>query len=116
MARCKLCSIIEHRENTIKLEKKIVQFVTLFHLLKLKRPLTDFESMHGLLFLKMESNLDKHWINISGWGMAKCMTNVVLASTKIAIQTTNYIFISCDEDTSIYNQSWIFVLGYVVEN
>ncbi len=105
MVRCKLCSIIEHRENTIRWEKKFVQFVTLFHLLKLGKPFTDFESMHGLLILKVENNRDKHWINISGRGMTKCMTNVVLASTKTTIPITNYIFISCDEDTSIYNQS-----------
>jgi hypothetical protein len=37
--------------NIIKLkrEKKIVQFVNMFHLLKLGRPLINFESMHGLL-------------------------------------------------------------------
>jgi hypothetical protein len=59
--------------------------------------------MHGLLqFLKVENNHDKHWIDISGWGMAECMTNVVLATTKTAIQTTNYIFVSCNEDISIY--------------
>jgi hypothetical protein len=32
------------------------------------------------------------------------------------IQTTNYIFVSCDEAIDIDNQSWIFVHGYVVED
>jgi hypothetical protein len=48
--------------------------------------------------------------------MVECITNVVLATTKTTIQTTNYIFVSCDEVTSIDNQSWIFVHGYVVED
>jgi hypothetical protein len=44
------------------------------------------------------------------------MTNVVLATAKTTIQTTNNIFVSCDEVTSIDNQFWIFVHGYVVED
>jgi hypothetical protein len=55
-------------------------------------------------------------MDISGWGMAECMNNVVLVAIKIAIQTTNHISISCDEVISIYNQSLILVHAYVVED
>ncbi len=44
------------------------------------------------------------------------MNNVVLVVTKITIQTTNYIYVSCDEMTSLDNQSWISVHAYVVED
>jgi hypothetical protein len=60
-----------------------MQFVTLFHLLKLGKPIIDFESMHGLLqFLKVENIPNKHWTNTSGWGMVECINNVVLVATK----------------------------------
>jgi hypothetical protein len=61
-------------------------------------------------------NIDKHWIDISGWGMVECMNNVILVITKITIQITNYISINCDEMISIDNQSWISVHAYVVED
>jgi len=64
----------------------------------------------------VENILDKHWMDISGWGMAECMNNVVLVVTKITIQTTNYGSIGCDEVTSINNQSWILIHAYVVED
>jgi hypothetical protein len=44
------------------------------------------------------------------------MNNVVLVLIKIAIQTTNYISVSCDEMITIYNQSWILVHVYVFED
>lgn len=101
----------------LKREKKFVQFVNMFHLLKLGRPLINFESMHGLLlFLKVENNPNKHCTNTRVQGMVECMTNVVLATTKTTIQTTNNIFGSCDEVTNIDNHFLIFVHGYVVED
>jgi hypothetical protein len=108
----KIYAIIRHdgiqlqveKHSKAEKEKKYVQFVTFFHLLKLGKPITDFESMHGFLrFLKVKNTLDKHWTNINGWGMVECMNNVVLVVTKIAIQTTNYISVSCDEVTSVDN-------------
>jgi hypothetical protein len=94
-----------------------MQFVTLFHPLKLGRPITNFESMHGFLqILKVENTHDKHWMDPNSWGMAECMNNVVLVATKIAIQTTNYNSVCFDEVTSINNQSWILVHAYVVED
>jgi hypothetical protein len=47
--------------------------------------------------------------------MVECMNNVVLAITKMAIQTMKFINVSCNEVTSIDNQSWIFVHVFVVK-
>jgi hypothetical protein len=44
------------------------------------------------------------------------MNNVVLVVTKITIQTTNYISVSCDEMINIDNQSWNSIHVYVVED
>lgn len=90
--------------------------MNMFHLLKLGRPLINFESMHGLLlFLKVENNPNKHCTNTRGWGMVKCMTNVVLATTKTTIQTTNYIFGSCDEVTSIETIFGFLCMGMLLK-
>jgi hypothetical protein len=90
---------------------------TLFHLLELCGPISNFENMHGLLsFWKVENNLKNHWTYTSGWGMVGCMNNVVLATTKMAIQTIKFINVSCNEVTSIDNQSWIFIHVFVVKD
>ncbi len=60
----------------------------------------------------MENIPNKHWTNTNGWGM----NNVVLVVTKITIQTTNYISVSCDEMINIDNQSWNSIHVYVVED
>jgi hypothetical protein len=44
------------------------------------------------------------------------MNNVVLATTKAAIQKVNFIFVNCHEVTSIDNQSWISMHIDVVED
>jgi hypothetical protein len=65
------------KHNTAEKKNK-VQFVTLFHLLKLGKPIINFESMHGFLqFLKVKNTTNKHWMDTSGWGMVECMNNVV---------------------------------------
>jgi hypothetical protein len=74
------------KHNKVEKKNKNVRFVTIFHLLKLGRPIINFESMHGFLqFLKVENTPDKHWMDTNGWGMAECMNNVVLVVTKITI-------------------------------
>lgn len=80
MAFVGMITIIYKLWNKIRLRRrKSVQFITLFDLLQLKRPIIDFESIHGFLqILKVKNNLDKNWINTNGWGMAKCMTNLTL--------------------------------------
>jgi hypothetical protein len=67
-------------------------------------------------FWKVENNVNNHWTYNSGWGMVECMNNVVLATTKMAIQIIKLINVSCNEMTSIHNQSWIFVHVFVVKD
>jgi uncharacterized protein YjhX (UPF0386 family) len=67
-------------------------------------------------FWKVENNFNNHWTYTRGWGMVECMNNVVLATTKMAIQTIKCINVSCNEVTSIDNQSWIFVHVFVVKD
>jgi hypothetical protein len=44
------------------------------------------------------------------------VNNVILATTKVAIQKVSFIFVSCHEVTSIHNQSWISMHIDVVED
>jgi hypothetical protein len=48
--------------------------------------------------------------------MVRAMHHVVLKQMKVVLQQTKFISISCDEVTTLDNQSWIFVHAYVVEN
>jgi len=48
--------------------------------------------------------------------MVRAMHHVVLKQMKVVLQQTKFISISCDEVTTLDNQSWIFVHVYVVEN
>jgi replicative superfamily II helicase len=48
--------------------------------------------------------------------MTKCLNNVVLATTKVAIQKVSFIFVNCDEITNMDNQSWISMHVDVVED
>ncbi len=59
----------------VEKEKKYIQFVAIWHLLKQGRPMIDFER---LKFLKVENCLRKHWFDSTNWTMAKAMHNVVL--------------------------------------
>jgi hypothetical protein len=48
--------------------------------------------------------------------MTKCLNNVVLATTKVAIQKVSFILVNCDEITNMDNQSWISMHVDVVED
>jgi len=61
--------------------------VAIFHLLKNGIPMNNFESLKDLFeFLKFANALKKHWIDSSGWGMAKAMHNMVLKQMKMVLQ------------------------------
>jgi len=47
--------------------------------------------------------------------MVEVMHNVVLWATKVDVQKFPFIFVNCDEVTTIDNQSWLFVHVYVIE-
>ncbi len=46
--------------------------------------------------------------------MAKIMHQILIKSTKVVVQNVRYIVISCDEVTTIDNQSWCSVHVYVI--
>jgi hypothetical protein len=63
--------------------KKIVQFVAIFHLLKHGKPITNFEHMKVMFdFLNIHHTPRKHCTYSSGWEMATTLHNVVLKQTK----------------------------------
>jgi hypothetical protein len=47
--------------------------------------------------------------------MAKAMHDFVIRSICLIMQKARFIFVSCDEVTTIYNQSWILTHVYVVK-
>jgi hypothetical protein len=47
--------------------------------------------------------------------MVKVMHNVVLWATKVDVQKSPFIFVSCDEVTTIDDQSWLSIHVYVIE-
>ncbi len=103
-------------EEGLKKEMKYIEFGAIFHLLKNGTPMIDFESLkESFEFLKFVNAPKKHWIDSSEWGMARAMHNVVLKQMKMVLQQNKFISISCDEITTLDNQSWILMHAYVVE-
>ncbi len=95
---------------------KFLQFVALFWLLKLDRPMTNFESMKMLFdFLKVENMLHKHLHDSSSWEMVETMHHIAMESMKIVIQKVKYIIVNYDEVTNINNQSWCSMHAYIVD-
>ena len=58
----------------------------------------------------------KHWTEGSGWEMAESLFNVVQARTKEVVSTAPYFSITCDEVTTLDNQSWISMHVYTIQD
>jgi hypothetical protein len=58
----------------------------------------------------------KHWTEGSGWEMAESLFNIVQARTKEIVSTAPYFSITCDEVTTLDNQSWISVHVYTIQD
>jgi hypothetical protein len=96
--------------------KKVIQFVTVFYLLQEGKPMLEYESMKGFLqFLQVKNCPQKHWCDNTGWSMAEIVHNVVKAATADAVKAANFISISCDEVTSVDNQSWLSLHAYIIK-
>jgi len=63
----------------------------------------------------VSNNLQKHWINTSGWSMTKTMYELVIWAIFLTMQKAWFTFVSSDEVTTIDYQSWISIHVYVVE-
>jgi hypothetical protein len=58
----------------------------------------------------------KHSSETIGWGIAKCLHDIVLQRTKEVITSAKYISVSCDEVTSQSKESWASSTAYIVVN
>ncbi len=86
--------------------KKLIQFATLFHPLKHGRPMLEYEAHKELFdFPNLEENPKMHRINLVGWAITQHMHNIVLEATIYAITCVQYISLTCDEVSTIDNQS-----------
>ncbi len=112
-----LDTIVVQRENGGKVEgKKYIQFVAIWHLLKQGCPMTNFERLKWLFQVFKGGKLPpKHWSNSTSWTMVEAMHNIILRATQNVMQKSLFIFVNCDEVTTIDNQSWLFIHVYVTE-
>ena len=58
----------------------------------------------------------KHWTEGSGWEMAESLFNVVQARTKEIVSAVSYFSVTCDEVTTLDNQSWISIHVYTIQD
>jgi hypothetical protein len=102
--------------STKERSRKQVQFVVVFDLLQRGRPMTDYPFAHTLLqFL----NLDlprKHWCQNSGWDIARSIRWVIDEKVRSDILKAPFVSVSCDEVTSIANETWISIHVYLCEH
>ncbi len=97
--------------------QKVVQFSTTLHLLQQGCPMVEYESLRLLFdFLVVPKNSKKHQNDSFNWTMAKFMHQVMMKAIKVVVEVTHYIVLSCNEVSTIDNQSWMFILYYVVQN
>jgi hypothetical protein len=101
----------------VERSRKRVQFGTIFNLLSQDCPMLEYEASLSLFkFLNLPGIPKLHWSDNAGWEMADAMFGQVLKQNKVVIQSANYLAISCDEVTTIDNQSWISIHVYFVHN
>ncbi len=48
--------------------------------------------------------------------MAKAMQDVIIHATKVALQKSLFILVTCNELTTINNHSWLYVHAYVTND
>ncbi|KAG0574823.1 hypothetical protein KC19_VG294800 [Ceratodon purpureus] len=93
--------------------RKKIQFAVIFHLLSQGRPMLEYEASHSLFKYLLVPGLPKlHWSDNSGWEMADAMLKQVLKQNRVDMQSSNFLSMSCDEVTTIDNQSWISIHVY----
>jgi hypothetical protein len=80
--------------------RKINQFGTMFHILQHGRPMLEYE----------------HWSDNFGWLIAKYLYRQVMMKVVEVLAAARYVAITCDEVTTMDNQSWISIYAYVVED
>jgi hypothetical protein len=94
-------------------KKRMVQFRTMFHLLKLGRPMRDYSACQELYnALNVPHQLHKHWSEPARWEIANALAHVISKKMKETLVKANYVAISCDEVTTVDIQQWLFIHAY----
>jgi hypothetical protein len=97
--------------------RKLNQFAIVFHLLQNGRPMLEYESLKELfMFLKMPNLSKKHWGDNSGWLIAEYLYKQVMVKSREVLSAAKYLAITCDEVTTVDNQSWISIHAYCVQD
>jgi hypothetical protein len=77
----------------------------------------EFEALKSFFSFLNVPMLSKHHRNDSmEWVMVECMHKQVIKRIKEVIVSSTYLALSCDEVTTIDNQSWIFIHSYVIQD
>jgi hypothetical protein len=114
-----LGNVTTQLENGVAREnrRKVVQFVTIVHLLQQSHPMQEYEAIKPLYeFLVVPKNSKEHWNDNSGWTMKEAKHWEVMKATRVVMGVALYVVLSCDEVSRIDNQSWLYVHYYVVQN
>jgi hypothetical protein len=109
-------SVLEQMQgcNTMESKKKMTQFATLFALLSVGRPMTEFEARFELYEFLAVPNLPRmHWSLGSGWIMGEHMYDFVKKRQREIIKAAEFIAVSADE-TSCADQSSVIVIHVYV--
>jgi hypothetical protein len=97
--------------------RKMNQFATVFHLLQNGRPMLEYESLKELFtFLKMPNLSKKHWGDNAGWMIAEYLHKQVMVKSREVLSAAKYLAITCDEVTTLDNQSWISIHAYCLQD
>jgi hypothetical protein len=96
---------------------KKVEVAILFHMLSHGRPMVEYESMQLLLeHLGVPKLPKKHWSDNSGWEISEAIHRAVELKTKALISSSRCLSLSCDEVTTVDNQSWLSIHAYIVRD
>ena len=97
--------------------RKINQFTIVFHLLQNGRPMLEYKSLKQLFtFLKMPNLNKKHQDDNSSWLIVEYLHKQVMVKSREVLSATKYLAITCDEVTTVDNQSWISIHAYCVQD
>jgi len=94
-------------------KRKLIQFYSIFLLLRKKRPMTNYESFKAFFDFEIEKKF-KEMLEWCFWlRNVDCIHNKVMATLKEAMSNASYVALTADEIMNMDNQNWISIHGYV---
>lgn len=103
--------------NQKKLHAKLIQFSTLFHILKKGRPISDFLNFKVLYQYNGMPNVPQsHWSESSGWEIEKFLSMIEKEDLKENVKKAKFISLSIDEVTGVDNTTQVCIHIYTLEN